>query len=169
MPSNGIMKEIRSHLDQELSNAEVIALGFKPSTVYKARRLMRPTKVASTREELAQTPNRDVELEAENHEDCLDHTGPCEEIEYWRKQFNAEQKALAEAEARAARLKEENQLLRQKLESLPNHLAQEVWKLVEPLEAELRVLRSAQPEINPTPGSPSRRWPTRVIQERRNW
>jgi len=116
MPSNGIMKEIRSLLDLEISNAEVNALGFKPSTVYKARRLMRnqdqilksktghlkPTEVASSREESAQTPNRNVEQEAENHEDCSDHTGPREEVEYWRIQFHAEQKALAEAEACAA-------------------------------------------------------------------
>jgi len=41
MSNNGIMEEIRSHLAQGKSSAEVIALGFKPPTVYKARRQLR--------------------------------------------------------------------------------------------------------------------------------
>ena len=41
MPNNGIMKEIRSLLDQEKSGAEIIALGFKPATVQKAQRQWR--------------------------------------------------------------------------------------------------------------------------------
>ena len=41
MPSNGIMEEILALLAPDKSSAEVIALGFNPSTVHKAQRLMR--------------------------------------------------------------------------------------------------------------------------------
>ena len=90
-------------------------------------------------------------------------------VEDWPGKFTVEKKARAEAEARAARhgaeathLKEENQLLRQKMENLAQDLSQEVWKLVEPLKAELEELRSVH-----SSGSPSKRRPVRVVQERR--
>lgn len=83
-------------------------------------------------------------------EDRLNRTaGPMDqEVQDWQGKFAAEQKARLHAEsqadqygAEAARMKEANQELRSKLESLPNHLAQEVWKLVQPLNAELEELR----------------------------
>ena len=100
----------------------------------------------------------------------LDYTaGLGEKVENWSGKFIAEQKARAEAEARAARhgaeathLKEENQLLRQKMENLAQDLSQEVWKLVEPLKTELEELRSVH-----SSGSPSKRRPVRVVKERR--
>ena len=55
MPNNGIMKEIRSLLDQDKSNAEIIALGFKPSTVYKAQRQLRQENPSS-----AEMPPQDM-------------------------------------------------------------------------------------------------------------
>lgn len=97
----------------------------------------------------------------------LDYTA--EPVEDWLGEFMVEQKARAEAEARADRhgaeathLKEENQLLRQKMENLAQDLSQEVWKLVEPLKTELEELRSVH-----SSGSPSRRRPARVVKERR--
>ena len=58
----GIMDEIRSLLAQDKSIAEIIALGFKSSTVYKARlRLRRQAP-------LAQTLNRIAEVETEADE-----------------------------------------------------------------------------------------------------
>jgi len=226
MPSNGIMKEIQSLLAQDKSNAEVIALGFRPSTVYKVQRLLRQqsreneqpppqtmaqvqvtnadpqawsepkdgtghlnqqsgslagqaAEIASLRQELAETLERTAVLEVEaadaqalrervaalepeaesagewqrkyhDLEDRLGRTaGPMDqEVQDWQGKFAAEQKARLHAEsqadqygAEAARMKEANQELRSKLESLPNHLAQEVWKLVQPLNAELEELR----------------------------
>jgi hypothetical protein len=41
MNSNGIMEEIRNLLSQGTSSTEAIALGYKPSTVYKAQRQLR--------------------------------------------------------------------------------------------------------------------------------
>ena len=71
------------------------------------------------------------------------------EVEIWQGKFAAEEKArngaealAAEHSAEAARLKEANQDLRRKVESLPNHLAEEFNRLVQPLYAELEELRS---------------------------
>ena len=55
MPNNGIMKEIRSLLDQDKSNAEIIALGFKPATVHKAQRQWRQENPDSE-----QAPSQDM-------------------------------------------------------------------------------------------------------------
>jgi uncharacterized protein YoaH (UPF0181 family) len=41
MASNGIMEDIRNLLSQGMSSAEVIALGYKPPTVYKVQRQLR--------------------------------------------------------------------------------------------------------------------------------
>ena len=41
MENGGIMQEIREHLAEGKSSGEVIALGFKPSTVYTVQRQMR--------------------------------------------------------------------------------------------------------------------------------
>ena len=41
MANNGIMEEIRSHLARDKSSAEIIALGFKPSSVRKAQNQLR--------------------------------------------------------------------------------------------------------------------------------
>jgi DNA-binding CsgD family transcriptional regulator len=41
MPSNSIMQEIRKLLSQGKSSSEVIALGYKPPTVYKVQRQLR--------------------------------------------------------------------------------------------------------------------------------
>ena len=41
MDSNGVMEEIRGLLNQGRSSSETIALGYKPSTVYKAQRQLR--------------------------------------------------------------------------------------------------------------------------------
>ncbi len=150
MPRNGIMEEIRSLLDEAKSGAEVIALGYNPSTVYKVQ--------GQLRRHIA-TNMHEVPLK--------------EQVVEWRERFLAERQARNEAESLAAqhrveagRLKEENRLLRQKVASLPNYLAQEVWKLVQPLKKELEVLRSVYSEINSSPGSPPRRRPTGVFQER---
>jgi len=226
MPRNGIMKEIQSLLAQDKSSAEVIALGFRPSTVYKARRLLRQqnreneqpppqtmaqvpvtnadhqagsepkdgtgllnqqlgglagqeAEIAPLPKELAETLDRIAELEVEaaevqalrervaalepeamsaaewqqryhDLEDCLGPTaGPMDqEVQDWQEKFAAEEKVRLHAESQAAqhgeeaaRLQKANQTLRSTLESLPNHLAQEVWKLVQPLNAELEELR----------------------------
>ena len=97
-------------------------------------------------------------------------------FEYWSEMLFTEHNARATAEARAAQyavevdhLKEKNHLLREKVESLPGDLAQEVWELVKPLKAELEVLRSVHFEINPLPGLTCGRWPIRVLQQRDRW
>ncbi len=175
------MGEIRSLLAQGKSSAEVIALGFNPSTVNKTqsqfRRLNekteqpqqletpgeRATEHLSLREALAHTLDRISELETKagsadewekkyhDVESRLDHAVEAmgQEVQDWQEKFVAEEKARKGAEALAAQhgaeagqLKEENRLLRQKVSSLPNHLAQEVWKMVQPLNAELKVFRS---------------------------
>src|ERR671914_419566 len=41
MPGNSIMEEIRNLLSQGKSSSEVIALGYKPPTVYKVQRQLR--------------------------------------------------------------------------------------------------------------------------------
>jgi hypothetical protein len=41
MISNGIMEDIRNLISQGKSSAEVIALGYKPPTVYKVQRQLR--------------------------------------------------------------------------------------------------------------------------------
>ena len=41
MNTNGVMEEIRSLLSRGMSSTETIALGYKPSTVYKAQRQLR--------------------------------------------------------------------------------------------------------------------------------
>jgi hypothetical protein len=41
MPANSIMQEIRNLLSQGQSSSEVIALGYKPPTVYKVQRQLR--------------------------------------------------------------------------------------------------------------------------------
>ena len=100
----------------------------------------------------------------------FDYTaGLGEKVEDWPWKFIVEQKARAEAEALAARngaeathLKEENQLLRQKMENLAQDLSQEVWKLVEPLKTELEELRAVC-----SSGSPYERRSVRVVKERR--
>ena len=180
MPSNGIMQEIRSYLAQHKSSAEIIALGFKPSSVYKAQGQLRRlnTKVdlpqqlktpgeqatahVSIREELAHTLDRISDLETKAgaadvwkqkyqdmerrlHENAEEMGRKAQE---WQEGLVAEQKAQNRTEALAAqhsaevaRLQEENQELQQRLDSLPEHLAQEVWKLVQPLNAELEELR----------------------------
>jgi hypothetical protein len=150
MPTNGIMKEIWALLAQDRSTTEVIALGFKPPTVYKAQRLLRQAH----------------QILYANGPDHI--AGPSEEVVDWREQITAEQKTRAEAEARstrhageATRLKEENQLLRQRMENLAQDLSQEVWKLVEPLKAELEELRSVH-----SSRSPSKSRPVRVVRER---
>ena len=123
MPRNGIMEEIRSLLDEAKSGAEVIALGYNPSTVYKVQGQLR-RHIATNKHE--------VPLK--------------EQVVEWRERFLAERQARNEAEALAAqhrvevaRLKEENRLLRQKVASLPNYLAHEVWKLVQPPVSNERV------------------------------
>ena len=226
MPGNGIMKEIQSLLAQDKSTAEVIALGFRPSTVYKVQRLVRkqngeseqppPQSLAevlvtnadphagpepkdetgnpnqqsgslegqaaetdSLRKELTETLDRIAELEVEaaevqalrervaelepeslsaaewqrKHHDLEDQLGHTagqmdQEVRDWQGKFEAEQKARLHAEsladqygAEAASLKEADQALRRRLESLPGHLAQEVWELVQPLNSELEELR----------------------------
>ena len=45
MNTNGIMEEIRSLLNEGRSSAEVIALGYAPSSVYKAQRQLRKATV----------------------------------------------------------------------------------------------------------------------------
>ena len=47
MDSNGVMEEIRGLLNQGSSSSETIALGYKPSTVYKAQRQLRTVLSAS--------------------------------------------------------------------------------------------------------------------------
>ena len=47
MDSNGVMEEIRRLLNQGSSSSETIALGYKPSTVYKAQRQLRKVLSAS--------------------------------------------------------------------------------------------------------------------------
>ncbi len=226
MPNNGIMKEIRSLLDQDKSRAEIIALGYKPATVDKVQRQSRQenpkseemppqdltavpaansdasewsepkaedsqlnqqserleeqaTEIASLQEKLAQTLDRIAELEVEagesgalreqvaalepkarsadkwqqqysELEDHLSHTVAAmgQEVEDWQSKFTAEQDARKEAEAladqnsaEAVHLREANQELQQKLQSLPNRLAQELWELVQPLNDELEELR----------------------------
>jgi len=138
MPNNGVMKEISSLLAQDRSSTEIIALGFKPSTVYKTQRLMRQqdnnghskqslggqATSAESHDNAAQTLNRILKPEVEDR----------------REQFIEEQdpRAVAVGAAHiageASRLKQENQLLRQKVESLSNYLAQEPCKLVDPFK-----------------------------------
>ena len=55
MPNNGIMKEIRSLLDQDKSRAEIIALGYKPATVDKVQRQSRQENPKSE-----ETPPQDL-------------------------------------------------------------------------------------------------------------
>ena len=43
MNTNGIMEDIRSLLNEGRSSADVIALGYAPSSVYKAQRQLRKT------------------------------------------------------------------------------------------------------------------------------
>ena len=226
MPNNGIMKEIRSLLDQDKSRDEIIALGFKPATVYKAQRLLRQenpkseemppqdltavpaanfdsrewsepkgedghlnqqlssleeraTEIASLQEELTQALDRIAQLEVEAGEvpalreqaaaleatarsadkwqkkysdlgDRLRQTVAAmgQEVQDWQSKFTEEQNARKGAEAladqhsaEAVRLRESNLELQQKLQSLPNRLAQELWELVQPLNDELEELR----------------------------
>ena len=84
-------------------------------------------------------------------ESRLDHTIEAmgQVVREWQEKFAAEEEARRGAEAlatqngaEAARLKEENRLLRQKVSSLPRHLAQEVWKMIQPLNTELKVFRT---------------------------
>jgi len=242
MASNGIMEEIRSLLTQDKSSAEVIALGFKPSTVYKTQRQLKRqampinmaqvlvtnvdpqvcsapevgnVQVKSLRgqvpevslliEELAQAVDRTAEIEFKpgevwalrervadlesearaadewkrkyhELEDRLSRIDAAlgQDIQDWQNRFAAEEMARNEAEALSAGHREEadclrevNQKLRQKVASMPNLLAQEIWELVQPLEAELEELRTLHSEVNRSPGSPSGKWPVRVIRERR--
>ena len=226
MPNNGIMKEIRSLLDQEKSRAEIIALGFKPSTVSKAQRQLRQenpkseemplqdmtavvaansdpqewsepkeedshlnqqwnsleeqaTEIASLQKKLAQTLDRIAQLEVvagevpalreqaaaleptarsadkwqkkyRDLEDRLGHTVAAmgQEVQDWQSKFTEEQNARKGAEALAdqhsaevASLRESNRELQQRLQSLPDRLAQELWELVQPLNDELEDLR----------------------------
>ena len=177
MPNNGVgvMEEIRSHLAQDKSSSEIIALGFNPSTVNKVQRQLdlspeteqpvqqeapeqQATKYGSLRDELACTLDRIGELETkassadEWMNKCHDLGSRLEdaitELQGWEEKFAADQKARNEAEdlavqqgAEVDRLKEVNQELQQKLASLPEQLTKEVWKLVEPLHAELEKFR----------------------------
>ncbi len=43
MNTNGIMEEIRGLLNEGRPSAEVIAMGYAPSSVYKAQRQLRKT------------------------------------------------------------------------------------------------------------------------------
>ncbi len=47
MNTNGVMEEVRGLLSQGTSSSEAIALGYKPSTVYKAQRQLRKVLSAS--------------------------------------------------------------------------------------------------------------------------
>ncbi len=138
MPNNGVMNEISSLLSQDKSSTEIIALGFKPSTVYNAQRLMRQQdKNGHSMRSMGGQATSD-----ESHDDAaqtLNHI-QTPEVEDRREQFIEEQDprggALGAAHfaAEANRLKQENQLLRQKVESLSNYLAQEPCKLVDPVK-----------------------------------
>ncbi len=175
MTSNGIVKDIRALLAQDRqSRTEVIALDFNLSTADRGHGVMRQrnqilkAENGHLRQHLGGQATEAPSLEKEATQ-TLDYTaGLGEKVENWSGKFIAEQKARAEAEARAARhgaeathLKEENQLLRQRIESLPTHLAQEVWKLVEPIHAELEELRSVH-----SSGSHFKRRSVKVVQER---
>ena len=37
----GIMEEIKDHLENDLSSGELISMGYRPATVYKAQRAWR--------------------------------------------------------------------------------------------------------------------------------
>ena len=166
MANDGIMEEIRSHLAQDKSSAEVIDLGFKPSSVYKVQSQLRRlnTKLEQDRQlEISGDEATDYISVRKELADTPDQAGSAGE---WKKKYNqlesrlgqevqdrqeklvAEQKARTGAEtlaaqqsAEVARLTGANQELHQKLEGLPKHLAHEVWKLVEPLNTELEELR----------------------------
>ncbi len=138
MSNNGVMKEISSLLAEDKSSTEIIALGFKPSTVYKTQRLMRQQdNNGHSKQSLGgEAPS------AESHDDATQTLNQIikPEVEDRREQFIEEQDPRAVAlgaahfAAEASRLKQENQLLRQKLESLSNYLAQEPCKLVDPFK-----------------------------------
>ena len=138
MPNNGVMNEISSLLAQDKSSTEIIALGFKPSTVYKTQRLMRQQdKNGYSKQSLGGQATSD-----ESHDDAAQTLNQIlkPEVEDRREQFIEEQDSRAVAvgaahfAAEASRLKQENQLLRQKVESLSNYLAQEPCKLVDPVK-----------------------------------
>ena len=76
------------------------------------------------------------------------------QLQLWQERFSAEQEGRNEAEALAAqhsaeadRLKEANQELQQKLDSLPEYVATEVWKLVQPLHAQLDKFRPSENRV----------------------
>ncbi len=123
------------------------------------------TEYVSVREELARTLDRIGELE--NKASSLDEwTEKCHDLENrledtviemarqfqdWQERFTTEQEARNEAEALAAqhsaeaeRLKKVNQELQQKLDSLPEYVTTEVWKLVQPLHAQLDKFRPSE-------------------------
>ncbi len=138
MPNNGVMNEISSLLSQDKSSTEIIALGFKPSTVYKARRLMQQQdKNGHSKRSLGGQASS-----AESHDDATQTLNQIikPEVEDRREQFIEEQDprgvavGAAHFAAEASRLKQENQLLRQKVESLSNYLAQEPCKLAVPFK-----------------------------------
>ncbi len=138
MPNNGVMNEISSLLSQDKSSTEIIALGFKPSTVYKTQRLMRQQDQNGLSEQsLGGQATSD-----ESHDDAAQTLNQIlkPEVEDRREQFIEELDSRAVAvgaahfAAEASSLKQENQLLRQKVESLSNYLAQEPCKLVDPVK-----------------------------------
>ena len=154
MTSNGIVKDIWALLAQDKSRTEVIALDFNLSTADRGHGVMRQrnqilkAENGHLRQHLGGQATEAPSLEKEATQ-TLDYTaGLGEKVENWSGKLIAEQKARKEAEALAAqqsaevvRLEEANQQLQGKLDSLPEHLAQEVWKLVQPLNAELKELR----------------------------
>ena len=120
MPNNGVMKEISSLLAQDKSSTEIIALGFKPSTVYKTQRLIRQ-----------QVKNGHLKQSLGGYATSAQYHGePAQTLNQMLKP------EVMDRREEASRLKQENQLLQQKVESLSSYLDQEPYKLVDPIKEE---------------------------------
>ena len=190
MNTNGVMEEVRGLLSQGTSSSEAIALGYKPSTVYKAQRQLRKVLSASeppvtTQVLVTNMASEDCTKLREENNSLRESLSSLEEVmaqevRQWQAGLQQEQVARKEAEELVSnrnseidQLRAENQRLTQTLEDLPSKIVPKVWEQIQPLQQETEELWLLKVWVGhpcsgcgkPTSGIPSREVAAKLLRD----